>query len=68
MMRVQKLVIDCALDPHEWGWQRLNGQRVPIVTDRPIAPEALLKVIRCNCKTTTKTYVEHVHVPVEKME
>ena len=39
------------LDPHEWGWQCKNGQNLsPITTDREVAPENILKVIRCNCK------------------
>ena len=53
MMRAQKLDIDCGLDPHEWGWQRVNGQLVPIMTDKSIAPQALFKIKRCNCKITT---------------
>ena len=34
----------------EWGW-RLNddGQLVPIMTQLQPAPEALLRVVRCNC-------------------
>ena len=42
------------LCPTEWGWKYEDGVLVPIPTDMPIAPECLLKVIRCNCKKDTK--------------
>ena len=34
----------------EWGWEMKNGKLLPITTDRPPAPEMLLKCIHCNCK------------------
>lgn len=39
----------------QWGWRNTkNEYLVPIMTDKPIAPESLTKVIWCRCKTTTK--------------
>src|SRR6218665_316434 len=42
------------VDPCAWGWQLLHNKLVPITTDQPPAPDDLLKVIRCRCKTTSK--------------
>ncbi|XP_076444211.1 uncharacterized protein LOC143282453 [Babylonia areolata] len=39
------------LAPEFWGWHLSSGQLEPRQTDLPPAPEDLLKVIRCNCKT-----------------
>ena len=33
----------------EWGW-RIN----PVTTDKPVALDNVLKVIRCKCKSTSK--------------
>ena len=38
-------------NPEDWGWSIENGQLLPIKTDLPPAPEKLLVVIRCNCKS-----------------
>ena len=39
------------LNPWEWGWQCKNGGKLsPSTTDSEVAPENILKVIRCNCK------------------
>ena len=39
------------LNPWEWGWHCKNGGKLsPITTDREVAPENILKVIKCNCK------------------
>ncbi|KAG1714706.1 Multidrug resistance-associated protein 1 [Nymphon striatum] len=42
------------LDPKEWGWKSTDGYLTPITTDKEITPKELLKVIRCNCKTSSK--------------
>ena len=34
-----------------WGWTLTENGYYPIMTDLPPAPEALLKVVRCNCTT-----------------
>lgn len=42
------------LNPTEWGWRVVENSMEPIKTDLEAAPEWLLKVIRCNCKTTSR--------------
>jgi len=42
------------LNPTNWGWQVQSGTLVPITTDQKPAPDDLLKVIRCSCKTTSQ--------------
>lgn len=37
--------------PEQWGWKVSDGRLVPILTDNPPAPQHLLEVIRCSCKT-----------------
>ena len=54
IMRVTRLDIDCGLDPRNWGWQTVDGVLRPIKTDLPPAPEFLLTVISCSCKTTSR--------------
>lgn len=44
-----------SLDPVEWGWRIDNRELVPITTDLPVAPQDILKVIRCKCKTSCKS-------------
>lgn len=39
------------MDPKEWGWRVTQGRLVPIKSKLPPAPDQLLKVIRCSCKT-----------------
>ena len=38
----------------DWGWKVRDSRMYPIKTDQAIAPESLLKVIRCNCKSKSK--------------
>ena len=37
--------------PENWGWRIDEEGFVPVATDLPVAPENLLKVVRCSCKT-----------------
>ena len=39
------------LIPRDWGWDTAKDKLQPILTHLPPAPEKLLKIIRCNCKT-----------------
>ena len=39
------------IDPTKWGWEITNNMMTPKYTDLPCAPEELLKIISCNCKT-----------------
>ncbi|KAK7111484.1 hypothetical protein V1264_011106 [Littorina saxatilis] len=51
-LQVQEWVnLSADLAPEEWGWHLSAGQQLePRTTDLPPAPEALLRVVRCNCK------------------
>ncbi|WAR17805.1 hypothetical protein MAR_032399 [Mya arenaria] len=37
--------------PTDWGWHVRNQMLYPIKTDISSAPESLLKIIKCNCKS-----------------
>jgi hypothetical protein len=37
--------------PQDWGWKESDGRLFPVQTDLPPAPQELLQVIRCSCKT-----------------
>jgi 5'-3' exonuclease len=39
------------LDPTEWGWTLKTGKLLPIQMSKQPAPDFLLKIIHCNCKT-----------------
>ena len=39
------------LDPTEWGWKVVNGCMIQQTMDTDPAPQDLLDVIRCSCKT-----------------
>ena len=41
----------CVLDPCDWGWSKTDNRFFPIEMDIPPAPQELLKVIRCTCKS-----------------
>ena len=42
------------LDATEWGWKIKDGNYVPVTSKLPVAPENILKIIYCNCKTGCK--------------
>ena len=42
-------------DPEEWGWICKNGKLFPATVSLPPAPESLLTVIRCPCKTNCES-------------
>ena len=35
----------------DYSWMTHNGQLVPVMTDKPLAPDNLLKMIPCGCKS-----------------
>ena len=39
------------MDPREWGWKEEGEKYIPLLTDNPEAPEFLLNIICCTCKT-----------------
>ena len=49
-----KSLLNCDINPQEWGWKLIDDHFVPIATDLTAAPDDLLKIIRCKCKTETK--------------
>ena len=42
------------LDPLEWGWMSKESALHPVMTDEVVAPEDLLKFIRCKCKPNAR--------------
>ena len=38
----------------DWGWKMVENKLRPIKVDIEVAPERLLKVVRCKCKSTSK--------------
>jgi hypothetical protein len=42
---------DSTLSVDEWGWELDDGLLVPVKTDIDVAPENLLQIVRCNCKS-----------------
>ena len=49
--QVQEWMGHRALDPVQWGWTLVEGCLDPTTMDLPAAPETLLRIVRCNCKT-----------------
>ena len=43
------------MDPLDWGWRLKDKQLLPVMTDKIVAPEKLLKMIHCNCTTSCST-------------
>ena len=42
------------LSPQRWGWKIEDNVFIPITTDLPIAPDSILKFVRCKCKKSSK--------------
>ncbi|GFN75844.1 hypothetical protein PoB_000235000 [Plakobranchus ocellatus] len=45
----------CDLQPEMWGWQLSSGRLDPCTTDLPPAPELLLEMILCICKSDCRS-------------
>lgn len=43
------------MDVLNWGWKLVDGQLTPVMSDMNAAPDKLLKMIHCNCKTACGT-------------
>jgi hypothetical protein len=39
------------IDPKTWGLKLSNNLLEPIMSDQPIAPDEILNVVRCSCKS-----------------
>ena len=50
-----KSLLGTSLEPADWGWKLRDGYYEPIMTDMKVAPDNILKFIRCKCKTSTKS-------------
>ena len=48
------------LPAEEWGWTRKKGILWPLMTDKEIAPDSLLKLISCGCKTNCRKVSLHM--------
>ena len=53
--QVQQWMGNQDMDPCDWGWQVIAGKLSPVMSDLKPAPQSLLKVIRCSCKSDCKT-------------
>ena len=42
------------LEPKDWGWKENGTTLSPILSDDVVAPEKLLKYVRCKCKLSAK--------------
>ncbi|CAC5380091.1 unnamed protein product [Mytilus coruscus] len=49
--KVQTWIGGEEIDPCDFGWLIVNGKLMPIKTTKQPAPQRLLSIIRCNCKT-----------------
>src|SRR6218665_92376 len=43
------------LNPTDWGWKVHDSAYVPIMTDLKVAPDDVLNVIACKCKSSTSS-------------
>jgi len=48
-----KLLMRDGLNPVEWGWKLVDGKYSPVETDLDPAPDNLLNILRCKCKSDT---------------
>ena len=46
---------DHHVNPQEWGWKTSEGKFIPIMTDLQPAPQKLLEIIQCNCRSGCNT-------------
>ena len=49
--QVQEWIGQAELDPQQWGWDLVDGKLNPTTTDLPPAPQELLKIVHCNCRS-----------------
>ncbi|XP_076042102.1 uncharacterized protein LOC143026001 [Oratosquilla oratoria] len=52
--QIQEWMGNC-VDPEKWGWCLRKGQLEPKTMDSPVAPDSLLKLVRCQCKGNCDT-------------
>ena len=44
------------VDPTEWGWKIKEDCHVPVTSQLPAAPDEILEIIHCGCKTGCKQH------------
>ena len=49
-LQVQQWIVN-ELEPTDWGWRVYMDTLIPVPTDQPPAPERLLNLVSCKCKT-----------------
>lgn len=49
--QIQSWIGNSTMSPTEWGWKQQNNTLKPVTTDKAIAPDFILKLVFCNCKT-----------------
>ena len=49
-----KILSPNQFNPADWGWKLEGSEFVPITTDMAPAPEDILNVVRCRCKSSSK--------------
>ena len=53
------------MNPLDWGWVQKGDHLFPISMSKPAAPDGLLKVIRCSCKTDSRARCPVLQVQFE---
>ena len=52
--QVQQWIGKQDMDPCDWDWQVVAGKLLPVMSDLKPAPQSLLKITRCSCKSDFK--------------
>ena len=50
---------DLNLNPSTWGWRVINGMMMPVEMTKPVAPDKLLKIIKCSVKQIVYVLTAH---------
>ena len=56
-----------ALDPTDWGWRLKDGRLTPLPTLREPAPERLIHLITCNCRSGCERNCRRSGLPCTSM-
>lgn len=52
IFQIQQWLNNSTIQPTDWGWNRgEDGTLIPLTTTDPVAPEAILNNIFCQCST-----------------
>ena len=57
---------DNSLEATNWGWQCDHNEYQPVMCDKAPAPDSLLKIVLCNCKTacsSSRCTCQHYGLP-----